>query len=111
MILQHNKKMEATIVALEGRMDAITSSDYEIKMKGLIASGERNFVVDFEKLDYISSVGLRAILATAKQIRSRNGKFLLANVHGSVKEIFAISGLGSIFPVYDSIESAMAFFV
>ncbi|MCX6180197.1 MAG: STAS domain-containing protein [Chlorobiales bacterium] len=96
------------VMTVAGRMDAVTAPEYEKKVNDLIADGETNFVVDFEQLDYISSAGLRALLASAKKIKGKSGNILLANIRGSVKEVFDISGFGTIFPMHDSVASALS---
>jgi stage II sporulation protein AA (anti-sigma F factor antagonist) len=107
MEIQTSKGSTGMVVSVIGKLDAVTASDYEQKLNSLIADGETKFVVDFEKLDYISSAGLRAILATAKRIKAKSGKIVMANVSGTVKEVFDISGFGSIFPMYSSVASAL----
>ncbi|MEI8185438.1 MAG: STAS domain-containing protein [Chlorobiaceae bacterium] len=107
MNIETRKESAAMIVELNGRLDAVSSPAYEQKLNALIADGETKFVVDFEQLDYISSAGLRALLASAKRVKGKSGQLLLANIVGPVKEVFAISGFASIFQVYQSVASAL----
>ncbi len=107
MNIETFKESATTVVKVTGRLDAVTSSEYEQKFNALISDGETIFVVDLEKLDYISSAGLRALLATAKRIKGKSGQLFLANIAGPVKEVFNISGFGSIFPVYESVDCAL----
>ncbi len=65
-------------------------------------------VMDFGEVDYISSAGLRVILASAKSLKSKAGTLLLANVSAPVREVFEISGFGSVFTLYDSVDAAVA---
>lgn len=108
MEIQSSKKGRATVVTVTGKMDAVTAPDYEKSLNALIADGETCFVVDFAGLSYISSAGLRGILTTAKTLKSKGGQVLFANVKGTVKEVFDMSGFGSIFRMHDSIETALA---
>jgi stage II sporulation protein AA (anti-sigma F factor antagonist) len=89
-------------------MDAVTAPEYEKSLNELIAAGETCFVVDFDGLTYISSAGLRGILATAKALKVKDGQVLFANVTGTVKEVFNMSGFGSIFRMHASIDAALA---
>lgn len=98
----------ATIVTITGRLDAVTAPEYEKKVHELIDSGTIRFVVDFEKLDYISSAGLRGLLVTAKLLKAKGGQVRFANVKGTVKEVFDISGFGSIFQMDESVAAALA---
>lgn len=111
MTIQTRKEAAAMVVTVAGRMDAVTAPEYEKSLRDLISGGETNFVIDFEHLDYISSAGLRALLSTAKRIKAVNGKVLIANISGSAREVFDISGFSTMFPVHDSLSSALNSFV
>ena len=108
MEITSRKEGNTTIVIVTGKMDAVTAPEYERKVNELIATGETRFVVDFSGLVYISSAGLRGILSTAKLLKAKGGQVLFANVTGTVKEVFDISGFGSIFPMHPSIDAALA---
>ncbi len=108
MTIQTVKEANATVLTITGRMDAVTAPEYEKTLNELLAAGETSFVVDFQGLEYISSAGLRALLATAKLLKTKNGQIRLANVLGTVREVFDISGFGSIFQIQDSVSAALA---
>ena len=88
-------------------MDAVSSPALEKELSKLMAQGEKDFVIDLGELDYISSAGLRVILATAKRLKGKEGKILLASLQDMVKEVFEISGFSAIIPIYESLESAL----
>jgi anti-anti-sigma factor len=106
--IQTMKERNCLVVTVVGRMDATTAPVYEKKLIELIAEGEKNFVIDFNDLEYISSSGLRSIHVTAKAIKAAGGKIALANIRNVIKEIFDISGFGTIFQINDSVESALS---
>lgn len=108
MNIQTNKETNGVVVTVTGRLDAVTAPDYENRLNELIAGAETGFVVDFEQLEYISSAGLRALLATAKRLKTKGGQIRFANVKGAVKEVFDISGFGSIFQMDDSVAASLA---
>jgi len=108
MEIQKKKEANANVLAISGRMDAVTAPEFEKVIKQLIDEGNTAFVVDFQGLDYISSAGLRALLATAKLLKGKGGQLRFANITGTVKEVFDISGFGSIFQMHDSVASALA---
>lgn len=108
MTIQTTKEANATVLTIAGRMDAVTAPEYEKALNEQIAAGETAFVIDFQGLEYISSAGLRALLATAKLLKTKNGQIRLANVLGTVREVFDISGFGSIFQIQDSVSAALA---
>ena len=102
------KVANATVVSITGRLDAVTAPEYEKKIQELIGAGEVSFVVDFEALEYISSAGLRGLLVTAKLLKAKNGQVRFANVTGTVKEVFDISGFGSIFSMDATVADSLA---
>jgi stage II sporulation protein AA (anti-sigma F factor antagonist) len=101
------KEKNAAVVSIKGRMDAISSPEFEKELSELMAEGQKDFIIDFGELDYISSAGLRSILAAAKKLESKEGKLLLSSLKDMVKEVFEISGFTAIIPVYESVESAL----
>lgn len=108
MTIQTTKEANAMVLTIAGRMDAVTAPDYEKTLNELITAGELAFVIDFHGLDYISSAGLRALLATAKLLKNKGGQILLANVLGTAREVFDISGFGTIFKIKESVADALA---
>ena len=105
--IQTIKKDNAMVVSVIGRMDATTAPEYEQRLNKLIESGQKSFVIDFIELEYISSAGLRGILVTVKAIKVAGGKIAFANIRNTVKDVFDISGFGTIFQINDSVESAL----
>lgn len=101
------KENNVVIVSVKGRMDAITSPDFEKELSGLIGKGEKGFLINLADLEYISSAGLRSILATAKSLKAKEGTILFIGLQGSVKEVFKISGFYSIFKIFETKEEAL----
>ena len=102
------KEGTISIISVTGRLDAVTTPEYESKITQLVQGGDHRLVIDFEKLGYISSAGLRGLLVTAKLIKSKSGDVCFANVTGPVKEVFAISGFQSMFKMHDSVAAAVS---
>ena len=80
---------ELTIM-IEGRLDTVTAPTLEAEIKESI-DGVEMLILDFVALDYISSAGLRVILA-AQKIMNKQGKMIVKNVNEIVNEIFEITG-------------------
>ncbi len=89
-------------------MDAVTAPEFEQECDRWIDQGSNDLVVDLSGLEYISSAGLRVILGVGKKVKSNQGSLIFGGMSGMVKEVFEISGFSSIFPVHDSLESALA---
>jgi anti-anti-sigma factor len=108
MDLQTRREENAVVVTIGGRLDAVTAPDYEKRIRELIGLGNACFVVDFEKLEYISSAGLRALLLMGKLLKEKGGQVCFANVAGNVRSVFEMSGFHTIFRLEDSTAAALA---
>jgi len=95
------------IASVKGRLDAVTAPEFEKNLSDLISKGETIFLLNFAGLDYISSAGLRSILATFKKLKEKQGKILFTGLQGPVEEVFKISGFHTIFKIFDSEETAL----
>jgi len=107
MEIQSKKEKGGLVVTVKGRIDAVTAPDFEKTLSEWIAAGETIMVVNLSALDYISSAGLRSILAIAKILKAKGGRMMFACLTGTVKDVFKISGFGSIFQIFDSEAEAL----
>jgi anti-anti-sigma factor len=107
MEISEDRKADAVVLALSGKLDATTAKTFEKKLLSQIESGERRFVINLAQLDYISSAGLRVFLLAAKRLNSANGKILLSSLQDSVREVFEITGFSSVFSIYGSDDDAI----
>ena len=85
---------EATILSVEGRIDAMNSKDLQEAIIGAFQSA-KNVVVDFENVVYIASAGLRALLLGQKTAVSKSGMVKLIHVGGDVMEVLRMTGFQS----------------
>lgn len=91
MSLKIEKKNETPVIlVLTGRLDTSTAPELETEISELLAT-ENAITLDMEKLEYISSAGLRVILKTQKSLSGKGGLKLI-NVPTEVKEVFDITG-------------------
>lgn len=107
MEFDSKKEADGTVISITGRMDAMTAPDIENRLTELVNAGEKKLVVDLQGLSYISSAGLRSLLATAKKLKTTQGRMVFANLGGHVTEVFRISGFYSLFTVCDSVGAAL----
>jgi len=85
------------VVAIEGRLDTVTAPELEAELKDSL-DGVTELVLDFAKLEYISSAGLRVLLATFKTMRDK-GTMTITNVNEIVSEIFEVTGFSDILTI------------
>ena len=107
MEIRINQQAKAVIVAVQGRMDAVSAPAFESTMSNHIATGAHRVVVDCSALEYISSAGLRSLLTTAKALKVQNGELVFAALQDVVHEVFEIAGFATIFPIFSSIDAAL----
>lgn len=82
---------ESLTLAVEGIIDSTTAPDFETEM--MDACGKtKDLVVNFAKVDFISSAGLRVLLLTQKKLAAAAGKMSLVNVNDDVREVFELTG-------------------
>lgn len=84
-------------LALEGRLDTTTAPQLEVEVKGALA-GVTELVMDFSQLEYLSSAGLRVILA-AQKIMNKQGKMVVRHANETILEIFEVTGFSDILTI------------
>jgi anti-anti-sigma factor len=107
MELNTRKEQDVAVIAVTGRVDAVTAPQFEKHLSTLIEAGELLLLIDLSDLEYISSAGLRTLLATAKRLKTIRGELLFAGLRGPVEEVFKISGFHTIFKVYETTADAL----
>lgn len=94
------------IIHLRGRMDATTAADFEKACRPLLDGGF-SVVTDCRQLEFISSAGLRAILGLAKAAKTAGLTISFCELSAMVSEIFRISGLPAILPIFPTLAEAL----
>ena len=84
--------------ALEGRLDTTTAPELEQELKNDIEGGVTALTLDFSKLEYISSAGLRVLLSAHKSL-SKQGGMKVTNVNEVVNEVFDVTGFADILDI------------
>jgi anti-sigma B factor antagonist len=96
-----------SVVRLEGNLDTNTSTDAQGSLNQLIDGGASKVLVNFASVDFVSSAGLRILLATAKKLSGSGGNLRISNLNETVSEVFEISGFSTILDVFGSEEEAL----
>jgi anti-sigma B factor antagonist len=97
MNIEQKKDGKALVLALAGRLDTVTAPELEAALNDALA-GVEELTFDFEKLDYISSAGLRVLLATQKTM-NRQGSMKVIHANEMILEIFEVTGFADILTV------------
>ena len=96
-----------TVVAMEGNLDTNTSVDAQSHINALIDEGATKLLTDFTKVDFVSSAGLRVLLATAKKLGGIGGSLRICGLNEAVNEVFEISGFSTILEVFPTRDNAL----
>ena len=85
-----NTNGSSLALSLVGRLDTTTAPQLEAELNASLG-GVTDLVLDFAKLDYISSAGLRVLLAAQKRM-NKQGEMVIRNTNDDIKEVFEITG-------------------
>ena len=88
-------------------MDADNSPLFEGQCEACIAEGLRNLVVDLGDLRYVSSMGLRSFVTIGQKLKEKGGELRICRMNGLVRQVFEITRLSQLFPLFDTVESAV----
>jgi anti-anti-sigma factor len=108
MEITEARERGVVVVAPVGRVDSTTSDRLEQHLLTLVAAGERKIVVDFAGVEYISSAGLRVMLALAKKMKDARGLVALCGMGEPVKMVFSLAGFLPLFAVDVTRDAAVA---
>ena len=92
-----NQNGGSLTIALEGRLDTSTAPELEQAIKGSL-DGVTELVMDFARVDYISSAGLRVLLSAQKTM-SKQGSMKVIHVNEMVMEVFEVTGFSDILTI------------
>lgn len=97
MIINKTQDGSKLTVTLEGRLDSNTAPQLEMEVKAELED-ITELVMDFAELVYLSSAGLRVILAIQKQM-NKQGKMVIVKVNETIMEIFEVTGFAEILTI------------
>ena len=95
-----------TKVILDGRLDIEGAAAVDLKMN-VIAGSRKAVLVDLQKVSFLGSMGLRALVAPARAIKSRGGKIVLFGPTEMVEKVLKSGGIDTLIPVHHELELAL----
>ncbi|CCB89592.1 MAG: STAS domain-containing protein [Simkania sp.] len=102
-----NEVKQKTILRIEGRLDAASAPILENKLTELISAGKTDLILDFAKVDYLSSAGMRLLLSTTKKLKGSGGKLHFCSISEEVMEIIKMAGFERILSIYPTEQEAI----
>ena len=97
----------STIVTLDGRLDLATGGNLKEEVKKLCDEGAKRIHLNLQKVDFINSSGLGALVSVMKQVRFKKVRLTLSNLAAHVLEIFDITQLSHVFEIFDTEQEAL----
>lgn len=97
-----------SVVAIEGSVDGLTAESLLSTLHAHVEQGHTQLVADLGGVEYTSSAGLRALLATVKEARRGGGDLRLAAIRPNVLKVLELSGFTTILKLYDDVDAAVA---
>jgi anti-anti-sigma factor len=108
MTIQVTRHDNAVVVAAGGRLDAVTAPQFGKQLQEVIDGGSTRVVVDFQELVYISSAGIRELIAPAKLLEQKGGQFCVANLSANVASVFTMCCLDRVLQIHGTVPQALA---
>jgi len=103
---------QGTVIVFPGApVDHENADDFESRLVPSVEEASRSggsLIIDFSNVDYMTSIGLRALMMGVKEAESAAVKILVTGMNETMREIFHISGFEKLFVVHESLESALA---
>jgi len=96
------------VVTARGRLDGATSGAFAQRVEALVTESEPRLLVDFSGVDFVSSAGLRAVLALIKKVKGLKGIFALCAVQAPVREVLDITGFTGMIDIHPERTAALA---
>ncbi len=97
MLINKQTNGDELTIALDGRLDTTTAPQLEAEVISSL-DGVKKFVLDMNKLVYVSSAGLRVLLK-AQKIMNKQGSMVIRNVKDEIKEIFEVTGFDELLTI------------
>jgi len=94
------------LIKLIGKLDIHGVGVIETKFSGYCAGEHPRVVVDLSNVEFLASIGIRLLNLNAKSIASRGGRMVLLRPIPEVRHVLEITGIPSMIPMYDGLESA-----
>ena len=100
-----------TVVDLEGRLDTSSSGDTGDELVRLVKEGRTKLLLNLDKVDYVSSAGLRAILIAAKLMQTARGEMRICSPNKAVREVMEVSGFDNLLRLHETEANALSEFL
>lgn len=108
-----NHQGNTLILTPQGRIDHASAEAFSAALSSYLAeckSGGKPLILDFSQIEYVSSIGLRALMLAARQVKAQGGKIAIAAPTPLVREVFEVCRFNLVISLYDSVNGALVDF-
>ena len=109
-IMNKQEFAEVIVLAPEGRVDHTSAEEFQAELLAQVdssAEADKHIILDLSGIDYMSSVGLRALMVASKQSKASDTTIVVSALNPDMKEIFEISRFHFVFKTFDSTAEAI----
>lgn len=107
MQILEEKRNDIYIIKPDGPLNSNTYPKFEKILTRAIEDRFKYMIIDFERVEYISSAGLRVILGVTRDIKRRDGKLVLCSMSDSIREVFKMAEFDSFLLIVPTVEDAL----
>lgn len=101
------EKDHVSLFRLEGRLDATSSPQLETVLQEKVDSGQKNILLDFGRIDYLSSAGMRLLLSMTRKLKGDGGHLVICSLNDDVMEIIKVAGFERILNIFPTETGAL----
>ncbi|MBI4260659.1 MAG: STAS domain-containing protein [Actinobacteria bacterium] len=106
--LQTERRDGVSVVSLRGEIDVYTAPRLRQALIDLIGEGATDIVVDMAEVDFLDSTGLGVLVGGLKRVKAKEGSLSLVVTQDKILKIFDITGLSKVFPIFGTVDEAVA---
>ncbi len=108
MKIEERHEGRVVVLSIEGRLDHAGAEVFDDHVSRLVAAGGQALVIDFHGVEFVASMGLRALIKPYQALAPAGGQVAVARLHDTIREVFHIAGIDQAIPIYDSVDEAVA---
>jgi len=94
------------VLVLSGRLNQATADALHSAAMEAVDQAEKGLIIDMGGVDFIASVGIRALIRPSQSLAMKGGKLAIANLNPQMSEFFSTTGLDQMFSVYETVADA-----
>lgn len=102
MDVQVEEKGDVVVIRAQGRLDAASSPQLEKRINSIIDAGHFKLILNFAGIDYLSSAGMRLMLAVFKKLRHLEGKIVACCLNDEVMDVIKMAGFHQVLEIYST---------